>query len=382
MRSKHSLMEIMLIVAGILLILLGFVFMLGVGDELQYVLPVSFVDEKGDGLTKNYDQLQRQLENMAGMLDASTVAARAQGYGVQHVSNGGRVEATVYAVGEGYFDLKHSRLLEGRLIAPYDIVHAQQVVMLDSGVALRLFQSESPIGQIVMLENEPFRVVGMVEGGRHIGETGEYTVFVPITVANTMKMDTLEITAKGSGVATAAFFESTLRSWNNKGSFHYFEKLKMGAWLPLRWALVLLAVRMVMLFGTGIVRYAQNSVWVYRERLMRSYVGSLMPRMMGRGVFGIMLVAVLAVMIYGIALATTQPLYKFGEWVPDVFVDLSSLIETFWNLNDSNAAGIRCMSREACLIELSQGLIRWGTGCMLLGMAYPMRAIRVKRHHR
>lgn len=367
MRSKRSRMGCVLMAVAALLLLAGFACMLGVRDELQYVLPASSAAGTDGALAQSYRQAQRLLSR-AGF-DAAAIAARAQGRSIQRADLRGYAQATVYAVGDGYFDVRHRRLLEGRLIAPYDVAHTQQVMLMDSGAALELFQSESPVGQTVMLENKPFRVVGVVEGGRAVGETDEYRVYVPITAAEAIPLDTLEIAAGNAGGASAAIFENTLRAWREKGSFYHIQKLKMGAWLPLRWVLVLLALRLTAALGAGIVRFARHSAQAYRERLRHSYAGELLPGMIGRGLMGALLCAAFAALAFGAALAATQPVHLFGEWVPSVFVDWTSIQETFWNLNDLNAAGIRCVSREACAMELARGLIRWGTGCLVMGWA-------------
>ncbi len=365
MRSKTG---VALAVAAALLLALGFLCMAGVGDNLQYVLPAP------QTLSQAYEQAQRLLSGMGETVSTPAVAARAQGVSIQNAQNGEAAEATVYAVGEGYFDFAHVTLLEGRLLSPYDIANAQPVVLLDSGAALRLFRGDSPIGGSVTIGAQAYRVVGVVAGGRRTGETDEHVACIPVTAAQ--DMDTLEIAARGSGAAAAAIFESTLRAWQGGGTFYFYEKLKMGAWLPLRWVLVLLAARLAAACLRGIVRYAKGSARTFGERLKHSYAGALMPFALLRMMLGAAMCAGLAALLWGIALAAAQPLYMFGEWVPGVFVELSSLEQTFWNLNDLNAAGVRYMSRDACVMELARGLIRWGTLCALLGAVCGRRKAR------
>ena len=71
----------------------------------------------------------------------------------------------------------------------------------------------------------------------------------------------------------------------------------------------------------------------------------------------------------GVALAkfSIDPLYVFTEWVPEVVVELSSIAKRFWSLNDANAAAVRYISRNYCVLETGRGLLRWGLLALLLG---------------
>ena len=66
---------------------------------------------------------------------------------------------------------------------------------------------------------------------------------------------------------------------------------------------------------------------------------------------------------------SVEPLYVFTEWIPEVMVELSSLQSRFWALSDANAAALRCMTREVCVMELGEGLMQWGFMALLLGLA-------------
>lgn len=57
----------------------------------------------------------------------------------------------------------------------------------------------------------------------------------------------------------------------------------------------------------------------------------------------------------------------FTEWVPEVVVELSSIAKRFWSLNDANAAAVRYVSRNYCVLETGRGLLRWGLLALLLG---------------
>ena len=70
---------------------------------------------------------------------------------------------------------------------------------------------------------------------------------------------------------------------------------------------------------------------------------------------------------FALAKFSIDPLYVFTEWVPEVVVELSSIAKRFWSLNDANAAAVRYVSRNYCVLETGRGLLRWGLLALLLG---------------
>ena len=77
--------------------------------------------------------------------------------------------------------------------------------------------------------------------------------------------------------------------------------------------------------------------------------------------------AALAGAAFALAKFSIDPLYVFTEWVPEVVVELSSIAKRFWSLNDANAAAVRYISRNYCVLETGRGLLRWGLLALLLG---------------
>ena len=77
--------------------------------------------------------------------------------------------------------------------------------------------------------------------------------------------------------------------------------------------------------------------------------------------------AALAGAAFALAKFSIDPLYVFTEWVPEVVVELSSIAKRFWSLNDANAAAVRYVSRNYCVLETGRGLLRWGLLALLLG---------------
>ena len=372
MCNKKSLASsIVLILLSALLILIGSILLSSIDNCMQYVLPMHTSSE----LEEIYFDVERLLDQISDTITASSVASRAQNMELQSIQKGNSSSdfSTVYAAGAGYFDLNHEHLIEGRLISESDIKNARKVIVIDDATALTLFKGETALDASIIINNTTFRIIGVIDSARRIGEINSSVAYVPITTASRemLEMETIEITAKGiDTISSAAILENTLRVWNSSGSFYNFSKMKIGAALPLRWVFVALGIKTILILGSILRQNMYTNLKQYQVRLRHHYINELIPGIFVNVSISIIEVLVLAALSYVIALVCTKPLYIFGEWIPEVFVDLSSIINTFWNLNGISSKSIRYLSKSTCCIELAQKCIGWGTGAFLLSLSY------------
>ena len=68
----------------------------------------------------------------------------------------------LYGIDESYFSVNDYQVRQGRGFTEKDFASAKKNVILDDKAAQILFGSESPIGKVVEVMNEPFTVVGVV----------------------------------------------------------------------------------------------------------------------------------------------------------------------------------------------------------------------------
>lgn len=369
MRSENKRMGgAPLIALGLALILCGAALVLGLPDELQYALPAP----QGEGALKAlYQEGMEQLREMSELLPASAICARMQGAGLS--TDGGRNStATLYAVGEGYFDVRHETLLEGRFITGTDVRRAEPVIVISEDAAISLFPGSDPLGQKVKLMGNAYEVAGVFRGGRRIGETDSQLAYIPITTADAQgfSMQTVELVALGTdGIGPAILMENTLRTWRAGGSFYSLAKLKLGAAMPLRWLLLIVGA-MVLL---ALLRRLNARIWArichFVEALRTTYAIKLLPAMLASGFAALLGYALWGLCVFLLARFSIEPLLVFTEWVPEVVVELSSLVSRFWSLNAGASAAVRCATRASCVSELGGALILWGLSAALLGEA-------------
>lgn len=354
---------------GCALMLWGGFLLLTTPDLLEYVLPAPTADEGGGALRTLCEQGGEQLDTLAGVVDGYAFAARAQGVSI--TSALGSVTATVYAVGEGYFDVVHETLQNGRFITQTDVRRAERAIVLDSRAALALFSGEEPVGREVMLGGKTYEVAGVFAGGQRIGEADAYIAYVPVTAADADGLSAVTaawVARPVDDVGSAIQMENTLRAWKGGGSFYSLSKLKLGAAAPLRWALLIVSLAVLMALLRRVNAFAWGRICCYADRLRLHYLRKLWPGMAASALLCLLLYGALALALWALAAFSIAPLLVFSEWIPEVAVELSSLQSRFWALAADNAAAVRYVTRFVCRAELGQGLLRWGFFAALLGL--------------
>lgn len=117
------------------------------------------------------------------------------------------MQARVVGVAPDYFSHEPYGIGEGRLIADRDILDNSRVAIVGSAIVEQCFpRDRDPIGEWIQINEEPFRVVGVLKhyermnGGRNFLSRKNETVFIPITTAqlllrNTKDLDEIAIDA-------------------------------------------------------------------------------------------------------------------------------------------------------------------------------------------
>lgn len=366
-RRHHG---VLLMALGAVLMVLGAAMLLTTPDVLQYAMSVP-TGAQADALEALAREAQEQMDSLADSLGAYAVAARAQGQTL-YAGKGRGVTATVYAVGEGYFDAVHETLERGRLISAGDIQRAEHAIVLDSRVALTLLSGEEPVGQRVTLNGIRYEVAGVIRGGRRVGETDEFIAYVPVTAASAdaLPAQSLVCVARPlSAVGSAILMEDTLSAWRGGGSFYSLGKLKLGAVMPLRWALLFAGAAVLLALLRRMNAFAWGRVCRVDEALKTRYARDMLLPIAGSAAMCLLGYGMLAAALWALASFSIQPLLVFTEWIPEVIVELSSLESRFWALAGAGAPAVRIVTREVCRLELGRGLLRWGLMAALLGLA-------------
>ena len=357
---------------GVLLMAAGCILLTRYGGRLEYILTAPAATQEGGELNAFYEDAQKQIAAIADSIEAGAVGARAQGM-MLTAGESGSAEATVYAVGSGYFDVVHETLLSGRLISEADIKRKENVIVIDESTALSFFAGDDPLNGKVTLNGIEYEVAGVIKGGRRLGETDEHVAYIPITAAsgNALAMQTVEIVAKtnDSTTGSAILMRDSLEAWRGGGSFYNYDKLTMGATMPLRWIVLFVGAAFLLSLVARLNAAAWGRICYYAEQLKTRYARDMIGGMAASVLLCLLGYAALAGAAFLLAQFVIAPLYVFAEWVPEVVVELKSVTSRFWSLNRTNSAAVRLVSRAYCVTETGQGLLRWGVIAALLGIA-------------
>jgi len=90
-----------------------------------------------------------------------------------------------YGVTADFFVAREWQIAAGRPFSPQELQAAAKVVLLGNTVAKELFGADDPVGQMVRIENIPFRVVGLLseKGDSPTGNDQDDKAIVPLSTA-------------------------------------------------------------------------------------------------------------------------------------------------------------------------------------------------------
>ena len=92
---------------------------------------------------------------------------------------------SVQGVTPGYLDIKSLSVQSGSFISQDNMNKRDRVAVIGATVAENLFGTENPVGKKIRVNNQPFRVIGLLEskGQSSMGQDQDDVVIIPLTTA-------------------------------------------------------------------------------------------------------------------------------------------------------------------------------------------------------
>lgn len=117
--------------------------------------------------------------------------------------------AQVRGVSEQYFNVKGIQTVAGQLFSGEQVKQNQSVAVIDQNTQKRIFQDHNPLGQIIMINKKPLKVIGIVDIQNVMGVNREsLNIWIPYTTAMNKisgEKKISSITVKvNQGISTAA----------------------------------------------------------------------------------------------------------------------------------------------------------------------------------
>lgn len=135
------------------------------------------------------DRRAEQMQNLT-VNDANALAKQAfvqnvtpnsSSSGTLVLGNNSFSSTTLQGVGEQYFDVEGMHLVEGRLLTEQDIAQSNTVALIDESGQKSMFPHDNPIGQTVIFNKRPFRIVGVVTDRKMGAPSSSLKLYAPYT---------------------------------------------------------------------------------------------------------------------------------------------------------------------------------------------------------
>ena len=104
---------------------------------------------------------------------------------IQIIAGNRNWSASIYGESPDYFSIRQWPVEAGATFTDQDLRAAAKVAVLGPGAAEELFEDQDPIGEIIRIQNAPFKVIGVLKskGTSISGSDNDDNVFVPYTIA-------------------------------------------------------------------------------------------------------------------------------------------------------------------------------------------------------
>lgn len=135
----------------------------------------------GSKTTLKYEDAQA-IESKVRNIDYVSPSASGN---YQIVNGNQNWNTSVQGVTPGYMDIKSLSVQSGSFITQEQMNKRERVAVIGTTVAENLFGSENPVGKKIRVNNQPFRVIGLLEskGQSSMGQDQDDVVIIPLTTA-------------------------------------------------------------------------------------------------------------------------------------------------------------------------------------------------------
>ncbi|NLF29113.1 MAG: ABC transporter permease [Clostridiales bacterium] len=371
--KKQKLRGLWLIALGALLTLAALGGLFRQPSVLQYAIvapaEAGAEGEGGSRLKLLIDGWKSASKELSEALSASSIAARDYGFSLSSDAGQSGI-ATLTAVGEHWFSVYPKYLSSGRLPVADELKNGDRVAVLDEELAFKLFPTGDPLAGKVLVGETWYRVVGTVRHPRSVGDFEQYAAYIPIARAAAERLPFETVEAAGAPIAKSgasqAFSEAAER-WALGGTFVDLDKEVLRETMILRLLAIVFGFFALFSLLRRLNRRVAEKMRSFRERLRTSYFRSMLPEFARWALLHLVGYAALLGGGYALLTLAIGPMYVFTEWIPDVLVELSSILERFWQLTSSAAKPVFVRTREWSEIRFLAGMLRWGAVAMLAG---------------
>jgi putative ABC transport system permease protein len=163
----------------------------GMGEGIVLVFPSQTTLQwqgfvKGKPVRVTPEEVEASPEKVPGieLISPEFVGSRMISYGRKEYRN------TVRGVNPQFERMRNTIAEKGRFIDPEDMEGRKRVCMIGDVLATDLFGTEEPVGKTILIDNVPFRVVGLMrakqQSSNYNGQRDERCAFIPWTTFSSL----------------------------------------------------------------------------------------------------------------------------------------------------------------------------------------------------
>ncbi len=392
---KKAKLALCIVCVGVVLLAYALATILRMPTLLQYVVQpdVETAAQPKDGEEPPPTQLKQRMDafeenvvpELIDVARSATLSGAAPNVAVvaKVGENSTSVSAGLVAIGKRYFDAYPALPYVGRLPNVDELERGDRVILLDEQIAIDLFHMVEVIDREVTVQQETYRVIGVLRHQKQVGDDADASVYVPMAALakhGKVELRTLRMTvvpAEGGG-AMATFVEKA-QEWKPGGDAYDLRKERVGATI---WARYLGCATGFVLLGFLIGKYVQSILWLQqtmRRRLKDRYITQLLPFLIGHILLRVVALAALAALAAWLMNLLLEPVYFYPEYIPQVVVEPKYLAETFWNLRRNEAATVVLRTSQIVRLKYFGGLCRTAVIVTLAGFSVMLLKLRKKR---
>ncbi len=307
---------------------------------------------------------------LAGACKGTALYAVADGASVTADAPGAQaLTARLEAIGDGALALAPLTLSSGRLFYPEEYQSGTRVALLDEPLAVALFGDAAPIDRRVVLGGEKYRIVGVINARRAVGDRRDYTLYIPYRAAekSPLTLDALCVqTQPVPGAGGWSAFEAATAALGKQGTLISLPKEKMNAAMPLRILGCAMGLLMLLFALRALNAWVLRLYRGYLLRLREQYALRLWPWLLMRALPLLAGYAACAALFGWLFVLLLEPVYTFPEWVPKVLVEPNDISAAFWAVWQKQAALTELRSPELLRARFFQTVMGWACGALAL----------------
>lgn len=337
----------------------------------QAAAPAEGQQPVNSGLRDVRGRLKELDTELEGACEDGTLYAVAQPAAVSVPDTERSASTRLVGVEASWFYRHAPVLLNGRQLYPDECIYGQRVALLDEQLAVELFQYAEPLGEEIELAGETYRIVGVVKGGKRVGDQTEHSLYVPLRAleSSSVTLNALVYEAypvEGAGGWPA--FQSAAKKLG-EGTTISLPKERMNAAMPMRLLFGLCGMALALWGVRWMNRQSGRFARDYSARLETQYASRMLGFTAGRVLLLALGYAVCAAVLAWLFTKLVEPVYTFPEWVPAVLVEPKDIQTAFWNVWQTPAAVAEYRTPQLLRLRFFRELMGWACGAagVLLG---------------